>query len=220
MVAACLLIGFGLWWMSSREEGLPETAQTSSPEPDGLTEAGSPRDTPAATPGSQGQVPAATLPVPAAPEPIASPKVVNPMAAPPPVAPPPVTNTAPSGIQPPPAPMVVSPPAVATAPGGSSISQDDIRLDLDKVMISLRDYRTIMKENPIGTNAEIARALNGGNPKQARLLQEGLPMNRDGELVDRWGTPYFFHQLSKDNMEIRSAGPDRMLWTEDDTRSN
>ena len=67
------------------------------------------------------------------------------------------------------------------------------------------------------TNAEIAAALNGGNRKRARLLQEGLPMNGNGELVDRWGTPYFFHQLSKTNMEIRSAGPDLQMWTDDDT---
>lgn len=86
--------------------------------------------------------------------------------------------------------------------------------------LSLRDYRTIMRENPIGTNAEITKALNGGNPRQARLLPEGMTLNRDGELVDRWGKPYFFHQLSKDQMEIRSAGPDQQMWTEDDIRSN
>ncbi len=91
---------------------------------------------------------------------------------------------------------------------------------MDKVTLSLRDYRTIMGENPTGTNAEIAQALNGGNPKQARLLQQGLTQNADGELVDRWGTPYFFHQLSKDQMQIRSAGPDRQMWTDDDIFSN
>jgi hypothetical protein len=93
----------------------------------------------------------------------------------------------------------------------------EVAQDLDKVTMSLRDYRTIMGENPVGTNAEIAAALNGGNRKHARLLQEGLQMNGNGELIDRWGTPYFFHQLSKTNMEIRSAGPDLQMWTDDDT---
>ncbi len=109
-----------------------------------------------------------------------------------------------------------------SAPGGNAadIPPEEIAIDVDKVTLSLRDFRTIMGENPTGTNAEIAKALNGGNPKQARLLQQGLAQNADGELVDRWGTPYFFHQLSKDQMQIRSAGPDRQMWTDDDIFSN
>lgn len=90
-------------------------------------------------------------------------------------------------------------------------------IDLDKVGLMLRDYRSRMGENPFGTNAEIMKAVMGGNPKQARLgPPEGQTLNAEGELVDRWGTPYFFHQLSKSDMEIRSAGPDRKMWTEDD----
>jgi hypothetical protein len=44
----------------------------------------------------------------------------------------------------------------------------------------------------------------------------GQILNAEGELVDRWGTPYFFHQLSKTSMEIRSAGPSRQMGTTDD----
>ena len=90
-------------------------------------------------------------------------------------------------------------------------------MDVDKITLSLRDFRTLMGENPVGTNKEITEALNGGNPKQARLLPERQAVNGNGELVDRWGTPYFFHQLAKDRMEIHSAGPDKKMWTEDDT---
>ena len=69
----------------------------------------------------------------------------------------------------------------------------------------------------IGTNADIMKAIMGGNPKGAQLgPPEGLTLNENGELLDRWGTPFFFHQLSKDLMEIHSAGPDRRLWNEDD----
>ncbi len=90
-------------------------------------------------------------------------------------------------------------------------------IEADKVSIMLRDYRTRMGENPFGTNAEIMQAIMGGNPKGAMLgPPEGQTLNRDGELLDAWGTPYFFHQLSKSDMEIRSAGPDRVLYTEDD----
>lgn len=92
-----------------------------------------------------------------------------------------------------------------------------IAAEIDKVGLMLRDYRTRMGENPFGTNAEIMKAVMGDNPKQARLgPPEGQQLNEKGELVDRWGTPYFFHQMSRTDMEIRSAGPDRVLWTEDD----
>ena len=74
-----------------------------------------------------------------------------------------------------------------------------------------------MGENPVGSNAEIMKAMMGGNPKQARLgPPEGQTVNGEGELVDRWGTPIFFHQMSATEMEIRSAGPDRKLYTSDD----
>ena len=81
----------------------------------------------------------------------------------------------------------------------------------------LRDYRTRLGENPTGTNAEIMKGVMGGNRVQARLgPPEGQKLNDQGELIDRWDTAYFFHQLSKDEMEIRSAGPDRTMWTADD----
>ncbi|MDB6020553.1 MAG: hypothetical protein JWQ04_410, partial [Pedosphaera sp.] len=72
--------------------------------------------------------------------------------------------------------------------------------------------------NPVGTNAEITSALNGNNPKQTVFIdpQAGLRINGQGELVDAWGTPLFFHQLSGTEMEIRSAGPDKQMWTLDD----
>lgn len=89
--------------------------------------------------------------------------------------------------------------------------------DLSKVRSMLRDYRTRMGSNPVGSNAEIMKAVMGGNPVNARLgPPEGQELNAEGELVDRWGKPYFFHQLSKDTMEIRSAGPDGKMWTTDD----
>jgi hypothetical protein len=88
---------------------------------------------------------------------------------------------------------------------------------LAKVQAMLRDYRTRMGENPVGSNAEIMKAVMGGNPVGARLgPTDGQGINEQGELVDQWGTPYFFHQLSKNSMEVRSAGPDRKMWTPDD----
>jgi len=90
-------------------------------------------------------------------------------------------------------------------------------LEIDLVNLMIHDYRSLTGENPVGTNAEIMAATMGGNPKQAKLgPPEGVKLNEKGELLDRWGTPYFFHQLSHDHMEIRSAGPDKVLWTADD----
>lgn len=88
---------------------------------------------------------------------------------------------------------------------------------LDRISLMIRDYRTIAGENPVGTNAEIMKAMMGDNPRGATLgPPEGMSMNDQGELLDGWGTPIFFHQISRDVMEIHSAGPDRRLGTEDD----
>ena len=80
----------------------------------------------------------------------------------------------------------------------------------------LRDYRAMLGENPIGTNAEIAKALLGGNPRGAHFSNSQTRLDKDGQLIDHWNHPYFFHQLSKIDMEVRSAGPDGVMWTQDD----
>ena len=121
-------------------------------------------------------------------------------------------------------PLAVAPvaPVVPDAPPPTDLAatqeqRNAAAIDLDKVTLMLRDFRTGMGENPVGTNAEIMKAVMGGNPKGARLgPPENQAINAAGELIDRWGTPIFFHQLSKTNMEIRSAGPDRQMFTEDD----
>lgn len=71
--------------------------------------------------------------------------------------------------------------------------------------------------NPVGSNAEITASLTGENRLRHALIPRRHPaINAEGELCDRWGTPYFFHQLSGTEMEIRSAGPDRRHYNEDD----
>jgi hypothetical protein len=89
---------------------------------------------------------------------------------------------------------------------------------MGKVAHAIHDYASMFGGNPVGTNPEIAAALNGNNPRQSNFInpQAGMRINGSGELVDAWGTPYFFHQLSGTLMEIRSAGPDGILWTSDD----
>ncbi len=89
---------------------------------------------------------------------------------------------------------------------------------LQNMRSAVRDYGARFGGNPVGNNREITAKLNGGNPNQIVFLKEedGMRINQRGELVDNWGTPLFFHQISGTEMEIRSAGPDRKMWTADD----
>jgi hypothetical protein len=71
--------------------------------------------------------------------------------------------------------------------------------------------------NPVGENTEITAALSGANPLRFAFLPRGhRAVNARGELCDRWGTPLRFHQVSGQQMEMRSAGPDRKFSTDDD----
>ncbi len=95
----------------------------------------------------------------------------------------------------------------------------DIRADLRLVSDILDTFRTNFPQtgNPVGANAEITAVLAGKNKLGLALIPpDHKAINRDGALCDRWGTPFFFHAESANRMEIRSAGPDRKLWTDDD----
>jgi hypothetical protein len=71
--------------------------------------------------------------------------------------------------------------------------------------------------NPVGENADITAALAGANDLKFAFIPRRHPaIDSDGELCDRWGTPFRFHQVSGHHMEIRSAGPDRKFGTADD----
>jgi hypothetical protein len=82
----------------------------------------------------------------------------------------------------------------------------------------VRQFGEAFGGNPVGNNAEITSQLTGQNPKHLNYVstEAGLRVNGNGELVDPWGTPFFFHQISGREMEIHSAGPDRVMWTADD----
>lgn len=92
--------------------------------------------------------------------------------------------------------------------------------EIQDLALTLRRYGQRFGGNPVGTNAEITRDLNGGNPAQVRLLPgENKPrLNPQGELLDPWGTPYFFHQVSAAKTEVISAGADHRLHTHDDLK--
>ena len=79
-------------------------------------------------------------------------------------------------------------------------------------------YRKIFGRYPTGgVNGEIMDSLRGRNDRNLAVIDPEHPdIGQQGDLVDRWGTPYYFHSVSRNELEIRSAGPDRKLWTEDD----
>jgi len=94
-----------------------------------------------------------------------------------------------------------------------------IAADLHIVSEVIDSFRTNFPRdgNPVGDNVEITAALTGKNKLRLVLIPPEHPaINSRGELCDRWGSPFFFHQLSGTQMEIRSAGPDKTFWTSDD----
>lgn len=102
-------------------------------------------------------------------------------------------------------------------PPPEPLTEDPAQTEAEAIALNIRQFMLRFGANPVGTNAEIVKELNGGNAKNARYLPPDLlRLNDQGELIDRWGTPYFFHQESATKMEVRSAGPDRQLYTTDD----
>ncbi len=89
---------------------------------------------------------------------------------------------------------------------------------LENMARAIRQYGSMFDGNPVGNNAEITSQLNGNNPKHINFIDtaSGMRINENGELIDPWGTPYFFHQISGTDTEIHSAGPDKIMWTTDD----
>ena len=103
--------------------------------------------------------------------------------------------------------------AELNAPSGT------IRRDLEVLNELFTNFQTNFPRtgNPVGENAEITAALTGDNPLHFAFVPKNHPaINDRGELCDRWGTPFRFHQLSGTVMEIRSAGPDKKFGTPDD----
>jgi len=88
--------------------------------------------------------------------------------------------------------------------------------ELQAVAQLLYVYRQGFGENPVGQNEDVVAALLGENEKRTAFLPAGISSIVEGRLVDRWGSPYWFHPVSGREMEIRSAGPDRELFTGDD----
>lgn len=110
-------------------------------------------------------------------------------------------------------------PLVGLVGEGLNSVDGSVQRDLRIVSAILDAWQTNFPSegNPVGLNVEITRALTGANRLKIPFIPSDHPaINRDGELCDRWGTPLVFHQIAKHHMELRSAGPDRRIYTDDD----
>jgi hypothetical protein len=92
--------------------------------------------------------------------------------------------------------------------------------DLEIVGEFIHTYSRALGGNPIGDNSDITAALTGTDGHKGRVFPPNHASIRNGRLIDRWGTPYWFHPNSGSEMEIRSAGPDKELFTLDDVVLN
>jgi hypothetical protein len=90
------------------------------------------------------------------------------------------------------------------------------RAALEDIVINYLQSAPHSIRPPLGTNDEITRALMDRDALGESAIPASHPAVVSGQLVDRWGSPWFFHQLAADLIEVRSAGPDRKLFTADD----
>jgi hypothetical protein len=82
----------------------------------------------------------------------------------------------------------------------------------------LRFYRMEFGTFPAGQeNHDIMNALTGNNPGKLPVFPREHPrIDAAGNLLDAWGNPFIFHPVSSQHLEVRSKGPDREIFTEDD----
>ncbi len=88
--------------------------------------------------------------------------------------------------------------------------------DIENLFSGLQKYKEHVGSYPVGSNAEVVKALLGKNPKNVIILvSRKNELNPKGEFVDPWGTPLRIY-FSDSGVLVRSAGPNRRF---DDTAS-
>jgi len=81
--------------------------------------------------------------------------------------------------------------------------------DVESLFEGLQKYKEHVGAYPVGSNAEIAKALLGQNPKRVIILVgRKMDQNNTGEFVDPWGTPLRFY-FADNSVLVRSAGANR-----------
>jgi hypothetical protein len=140
-----------------------------------------------------------------------------------------VSNRLDFPVKPPQAPPVKSeikpsPPAAPTATesllaGYADPSTPPIE-DLRKIHRVAIGYFSVIKDSsrfPIGGNEDLSAALRGENANREVFVRPGNPVfSAEGLLIDRWGSPVIVHPEAWRQLELRSAGPDRIPHNADD----
>ena len=92
--------------------------------------------------------------------------------------------------------------------------------DLRKIQRVAVGYFSLIKDSsrfPIGGNEDLSAALRGENANREVFIPAGHPVfSKEGLLVDRWGSPLIVHPEAWRQLELRSAGPDRVPHNADD----
>lgn len=211
LLAAYVVLMVGIAWHQFRDRSEPKPGIADKTDNTTAPNGSPPTDLPPFTPPATTN--SSTAPDSSPPEPgTAATPNASPSASP----------STPSGLPPAPPPTFPERP-LNRGPSGltKELNAADKTIDedidlLNEVFVS---FRTGLKGgNPVGTNREITRALTGRNKMRLVWVDPAHPaINDKGELCDRWGTPFFFHQESAHAMGVRSAGPDQEMYTEDDT---
>lgn len=97
-------------------------------------------------------------------------------------------------------------------------SSDRAAAEPSTLLQILQFYRQEFGAFPTGEdNASIINALKGNNPSGLPIFPTDHPrIADDGSLLDAWGEPFIFHTVSSQHIEVRSLGPDGVIFTEDD----
>ena len=108
----------------------------------------------------------------------------------------------------------------APHPLAASLGTDTASLHKEPAVVLelLNAWRRVEGRYPAAEdNTALVRQLTARQGNRPPLLSPQHPrINAEGAITDGWGTPYFFHHISANYMEVRSAGPDRVLYTDDD----
>lgn len=85
---------------------------------------------------------------------------------------------------------------------------------IETLIIALNTYEDTYRHYPSGANKEIIHSLDGNNSRNIKFIGIESKLNKIGEYIDPWGTPYIIG--IDDKIKVRSAGPDKLFYNKDD----
>ena len=88
-------------------------------------------------------------------------------------------------------------------------------VDAGNISVAISEFFRLFGAYPDGSNAAIAGALSGQNPKGIVLLSFKR-IGKGGEMLDPWGHPYDIQITGNGRLQIRSAGSNRVMGDADD----